>query len=246
MTKYVNAILYFFLLIGSLGAQNPDWSLLTPKLAGTLRLGVEVKGESKWFSDFTTVHLDVSKNQLRYILADNIMGGGTMELIVRSLEDSQGAVMKLKGENIVQDVRLIWMFGGASNKEVDADQWISEILPEDCLLNVFSIEGQSFTLYYGSSQKLRVLGGLVPSGGCLRLADARKQAQPLCLLKSGKKTRYQVVSSDVAMTTGKDYYFCFYFLNPRADYNYFMLPKLFKEGSYVVNKETEWMKSTPD
>jgi len=35
-------------------------------------------------------------------------------------------------------------------------------------------------------------------------------------------------------------------LNPKADYNYFMLPRLFEDGYYRVNEETEWMKSTPD
>lgn len=235
-----------FLCAGFLNAQNPDWSLLTPELAGTLRLGVSSEGNSKWFSDFSSVKLKSSDTETKYILKDGIVGKGVIELSLRPLEDSKGAVMKISANDLPKGLKLVWVYGGASNEDVDTNTWIPKILPADCYQNVFSIEGHAFTLYYGTSRKLRILEALTPPGGRLRLADANQQDNPAQLLQSGKKTEAQVVSANVELSAGQDYYFCFYFLNPMADYNYFMLPKLFEEGSYRVNKESEWMKSTPD
>ncbi|WP_321321669.1 DUF4450 domain-containing protein [Labilibaculum sp.] len=246
MSKKIFAFLLAFLCLGFVKAQNPDWSLITPELAGTLRIGVASQGTSKWFSEFKSIKLKSSEKEKKYILKDEILVKGAIEFLIRPLADSKGAVMKLCGENLPKDLQLIWTYGGAANKDVDSSRWLPAILPEDCYQNVFSIEGNSFTLYYGNSRKLKIIEGLTPPGGTLRLADANEQANPIQLLKSGKKTVTQVLTADLKMVDEQNYYFCFYFLNPTADYNYFMLPKLFEEGSYRVNKETEWMKSTPD
>ncbi|MFA9370186.1 MAG: DUF4450 domain-containing protein [Labilibaculum antarcticum] len=246
ISKKTVAFILAFLCLGFVKAQNPDWSLLVPKLAGTLRIGVSTEGNSKWFSEFASVKLKSSEKEIKYILKDELLGKGVVEFLIRPLTDSKGAVMKLSSKNIPEDLQLIWTYGGASNKDVEIGKWLPIILPDDCYQNVFSIEGNSFTLYYGNSRKLRILEGLTPPEANLKLADAYQQASPFQLLQSGKKTVAQVLTADVKIVAEKDYYFCFYFLNPMADFNYFMLPKLFEEGSYRVNKETEWMKSTPD
>ncbi|WP_461634277.1 DUF4450 domain-containing protein [Labilibaculum euxinus] len=246
MSKKTFAFLLAFLCLGFVKAQNPDWSLITPELAGTLRIGVATQGTSKWFSEFKSIKLKSSEKEKKYILKDEFLGKGVIEFLIRPLTDSKGAVMKLTGENLPKDLQLIWTYGGASNKDIEIEKWSPAILPVDCYQNVFSVEGNSFTLYYGDSRKLIILEGLTPPESNLKLADANQQANPIQLLQSGKKTLAQVLIADFKMTAGQDYYFCFYFLNPTADYNYFMLPKLFEEGSYRVNKETEWMKSTPD
>ncbi len=238
--------LAFCLLIGQNAfSQNTDWSMLTPELGGTLRIGVVNGNSSKWFSDFKSIKEKSTKEGVIYTLKDDILGKGEIEYHIKSLLDSKGAVMKLSSKNIPDGLKLIWTYGGASNEDKGKD-WKSSIVPADCYKNVFSIEGNSFTLYYGTSRKLRVLEALVPPGEEPRLADAKKQETPLLLLNSGKKTDAQVVASQSELVVGEDLYFCFYFLNPKADYNYFMLPKLFENRSYIVNKQTEWMKSTPD
>jgi len=246
MSKKIVAFLLAFLCIGFLDAQNPDWSLLTPKLAGTLRIGVSTDGNSKWVSEFSSVKIKSSEKEVKYTLKDEIIGKGVIEFLIHPLNDSKGAVMKISGTGFPEDLKLIWTYGGASNKDINIEAWMPKILPKDCYQNVFSIEGNSFTLYYGNSRKLKILEALTPPGGILRLADANKQADPTQLLQSGKKTVAQVLAADLKIVAKNDYYFCFYFLNPMADYNYFMLPKLFEEGKYRVNKEIKWMKSTPD
>ncbi|MCW3786878.1 DUF4450 domain-containing protein [Plebeiibacterium sediminum] len=236
----------FCLFIGQNAfAQNPDWSMLAPELGGTLRLGVANGNSSKWFADFKTIKEKAQEYEVIFTLKDEILGKGEIKCHIKALKDSKGAVIKLTSKNTPEDIKLIWTYGGASN-DTKAEKWNSVLEPEDCYKNVFSIEGNSFTLYYGTSRKLRVLEALVPPGEEPKLADAKQQESPLQLLNSGKKTDAQVVASESQLIDDVDLYFCFYFLNPKADYNYFMLPKLFENRSYVVNKQTEWMKSTPD
>ncbi len=247
-SKFIKVVfsLAFCLFIGQNAfSQNPDWSMLAPELGGTLRLGVANGNSSKWFADFKTIKEKTQEHEVIFTLKDEILGKGEIKYHIKSLKDSKGAVIKLTSKNTPEDIKLIWTYGGASN-DIKAEDWNSVLEPEDCYKNVFSIEGNSFTLYYGTSRKLRVLEALVPPGEEPKLADAKQQELPLQLLNSGKKTDAQVVASQCELVSGKELYFCFYFLNPKADYNYFMLPKLFKNRSYIVNKQTEWMKSTPD
>ncbi len=230
----------------SASAQQPDVTFLTPKLAGTLRLGVEVNGESKWLADFSSVKRKENENQVQYILKDDFIGKGKVTWIVKRLADSEGAVMKWSSDKMPKGAKLIWAYGGASNEEVKHKPKQNMLLPEYCHQNVFSIEGHSFTLYYGTSRSLRILEVETPPGHKLRLCDANKQANPLQLLNSGKDNKAHVVAANVPLSTTDELYFCVYYLNPKADYNYFMLPRLFEDGYYRVNEETEWMKSTPD
>ncbi|MBS2098095.1 DUF4450 domain-containing protein [Carboxylicivirga linearis] len=227
-------------------AQQPDVTFLTPKLAGTLRLGIEVNGESKWLADFSSVKKKEKKEETYYILKDAFIGKGEITWMVKSLVDSEGAVMKWFSEKMPDGAKLIWAYGGASNEENVLQPKKNMLLPEYCYQNVFSIEGHSFTLYYGTSRSLRILEVETPPGDKLRLCDANKQANPLQLLNSGKDNNAHVVGASVPLNTTDELYFCVYHLNPKADYNYFMLPQLFEDGYYRVNEETEWMKSTPD
>ncbi len=224
--------------------QTSDWTLRTPELGGTLRLGVVSGEKSLWFSDFSKIKEKKTREELIISLKDDLIGKGEIDFVIRPLKDSDGAVMKLVTKNLPEGVSFIWAYGGASNEI--AEEEFNPIRPKDCSENVFSIEGNSFTLYYGTSRKLKILEALTPPGEALRLADAKKQDTPVELLNSGKKSDAQVVASVFDIKNDSAYYFCFYYLNPKADYNYFMLPKLFEDGSYQVNKETEWMKSTPD
>ena len=72
--------------------------------------------------------------------------------------------------------------------------------------------------------KLRTVHGVSPIGSDIRLSDGHKQASPLALFNSGKKTDAPVISALYPWKPQEMLYFCFY---QRADYNYFMLPDLF-------------------
>ena len=101
-------------------------------------------------------------------------------------------------------------------------------LPSGLDINVFSVEGQAFTCYYGESIKLRTLQAVTPTDD-IRLSNGHQDKTPLQLYESGKRTDRPVLAGRCPLTANGKLYFCFYEQNAQADYNYFMLPELFNK-----------------
>lgn len=131
--------------------------------------------------------------------------------------------MEVSGERLPEEFKLCWAFGACDGAD-DSAVTDNSIPVASCFHNVFSIEGNAFTTYYGESMKLRTVHGVSPIGSEIRLSDGHKQASPLALFNSGKKTDAPVISALYPWKPQEKLYFCFY---QRGDYNYFMLPGLF-------------------
>ena len=227
-------------------AQLPNFSMRTPELAGTLRLGL-VQGEtSVWLSDCKTVRIKTEQHETVYTIEHSLLGKGTIEIRTRTLLDSPGMILKITATNTPKTVQLFWAYGGCLGEEVQPQKAENLLIPEYCTDNVFSVEGNAFTVYYGTSRRLRIYEALVPPASEIRLSDAHKQNTPLEFFNSGKKTDAPALAALTPIHSGESPYFCFFKQNPKADYNYFMLPKLYEKGSYEFHKESNWMQSTPD
>lgn len=114
----------------------------------------------------------------------------------------------------------------SSSPKADALFWSFGDCQPDSDVNVFSVEGQAFTCYYGESMKLRTLQAVTPTDD-IRLSNGHKDESPLTLHESGKKTDRPVLSGRCPLVAGSKLYFCFYEQNAKADYNYYMLPDVF-------------------
>lgn len=245
MMKLVK-ILWLLILPLQLPAQMPDFQVFTPELAGTMRLGLVKKNESIWLSDCKKVQIQKIGHETIYNLKHEWLSKGFIRVSMRSLLDTQGFILKIESSDIPADVQLFWAFGGCLGETVIPAKNKNLLIPEYCKDNVFSVEGNSFTVYYGTSRRLRIFEALVPQASEIRLSDAHQQETPLSFFSSGKKTDAPALSAISPLKNGEAVYFCFYKQNPKADYNYFMLPELYKTGSYEVHSEAQWMKSTPD
>lgn len=95
--------------------------------------------------------------------------------------------MEVSGERLPEEFKLCWAFGACDGAD-DSAVTDNSIPVASCFHNVFSIEGNAFTTYYGESMKLRTVHGVSPIGSEIRLSDGHKQASPLALFNSGKKT----------------------------------------------------------
>ncbi|KAA6300887.1 MAG: Exo-poly-alpha-D-galacturonosidase [Candidatus Ordinivivax streblomastigis] len=115
------------------------------------------------------------------------IGKGSIQITVQALRDTKGVIVEVVP---TASAELTWSFGGGTKDDV------------------FSVEGNAFTLYYGESMALRTIQGCVPPASELRLSDTPALTGRL-LVQSGQK-----------------YYLCFYEQNAKADYNYFMLADL--------------------
>ncbi len=138
----------------------------------------------------------------------------------KALPDSHGFILEVEVTSTSKADKLFWSFGDC---RPDSD------------INVFSVEGQAFTCYYGESMKLRTLQAVTPSDD-IRLSNGHKDETPLMLYESGKRTDRPVLAGRCNLSPSpsqeKDtkplrLYFCFYEQNEKADYNYYMLPDIF-------------------
>lgn len=130
-----------------------------------------------------------------------------------SLPDTQGFILEVTVSSLSGADTLYWSFGEC---KPDAD------------INVFSIEGQAFTCYYGESMKLRTVQAVTPTDDIL-LSDGYRNETPLALYQSGKRTKLPVLSGRCPLTLNEKLYFCLYEQNEKADYNYMMLPDIFSK-----------------
>ena len=96
----------------------------------------------------------------------------------KALPDSHGFILEVEVTSTSKADKLFWSFGDC---QPDSD------------INVFSVEGQAFTCYYGESMKLRTLQAVTPSDD-IRLSNGHKDETPLMLYESGKRTDRPVLA----------------------------------------------------
>lgn len=190
------------------------------KGAGSFRLGVVHGNESQWLD---LCH--IKQDGVSYQIKDKLWKGGLIRLTICPLVGSNGFIAQVEGERLPDDIQLCWAFGACDGTErTPADNLIPTAAS---FHNVHSIEGNAFTTYYGESMRLRVTHGVTPLASEARLADGHQQESPLKLFNSGKKSDAPVIAALTPWKRGEKLYFCIY---QRADYNYYMLPKVFDQA----------------
>lgn len=213
-------ILACCLFLLTLDAEAQTFPFHLAKGAGSFRLGVVCGEESRWLDECT-----VKQDGLTYRIKDKLWKGGVVKLTICPLMQGQGFVMEVTGERMPEGAQLCWAFGACDGVErTPADNLIPTA---SCFHNVHSIEGNAFTTYYGASMRLRVTQGVAPLKSELRLADGHQQSSPLKLYHSGKKTDAPVIAALTPWRAGEKCYFSIY---QRADFNYYLLPKVFEEA----------------
>ena len=191
--------------------------------AGTIRLGVICNDNSWWLDESK-----IEKNGNSYIIENKNWAKGKVQLNIHKLLDTKGIVIEVKSLQIPENSMFCWAFGGCSGKNNFAESDL--IQPKECKDNVYSTEGNSFTVYYGEVMKLQTVCGIVPEGSEMLLSNAHKQTTPLEHINSGKKSDATTISSIFKIEDDKPIYICLYKQNNKADYNYFMLEELFNKS----------------
>ncbi len=212
-----------------LGCEYPEFAFHFPQMAGNFRLGIQDRGESSWINDSKNIIVTEKKGKLTYVVKHKLLKNGKLIIRVSGLANSKGLIMEIESKDTPPTLQLIWSFGGCYGK-ILADKKDSQMKAIYCKDNVFSIEGNCFTCYYGESMKLKVIQGVTPPDSEIRLSDAHQQETPVSLFQSGKITDAPALSGSTPMLKDKKLYFSFYVQNKKADYNYFMLPTLFLQN----------------
>lgn len=207
----------------------PEFTFYVPDKASSVRFGL-VKGEqSVWLNELKTVCQPIA-NGLQYVTTGAFLNKGKLVFDVLSLRQTDGVIIRIKGENLPDSLSLFWAFGAANGKNQQESR--DGLLPEDCKNNVFVVERNGVILYYpkGGLHDFSVFYTMFPIETSAVLADARQQASPLRFFRSGHKTDAQALGGMFSIRNGQSYYCSFYKPSKEYDVNYYMLPEMFERN----------------
>ena len=92
---------------------------------------------------------------MEYHISDPLLENGSIRLKLVALADAEGFILKLDAKELPEDVKLMWVFGGASGKKFHRDgdigadpESVFYLQPEYCEHNEYDIKESSFSLHY--------------------------------------------------------------------------------------------------
>lgn len=139
----------------------PEFALYLPGMGGNLKLGLISNNQSKWLINSDNIETRYRPGSMIYKVKDSLLGNGSMVITVLSLFEIEGLLIKIDAKDITGNVQLIAAYGGATglkfsrDGDIGADPESSFYLkPEYCTDNVYSINKNQFTVYFGSKKPL--------------------------------------------------------------------------------------------
>ena len=173
----------------------PEFALYLPGMGGSFRLGIIAGVKSKWLINAQKIKATYRPGSMLYDISDPLLGSGTLHIAVLALAEGEGIVIRAGWEGPRSKAELFWAFGGATGKKFSRDGDIGAdpessfyLQPGYCKDNVYSIQNNSFHLYFGKDKTAidtpKQLTGIIPAGSSIKIADATKQNSPLELYRS--------------------------------------------------------------
>ena len=143
--------------------------------------------------------------------------------------EADGMILKIEGNKLPSDTRLVWLYGGPTNKRfsregdmgVDAPDCF-DLKPDYCVDNIYRLDDDGFDVWYGTSREniQRYLAGknpetgknpvcqltaVVPDASSLLLGDAMARTTPISLRETAPSDKYPVVSGTVSLRKKPSY-----------------------------------------
>lgn len=194
----------------------PEMALYLPGMGGNLKFGLVNGTTSKWIINADHIETRYRPGSMIYRVKDKLLGDGTITLHVLPLFDQEGLIVKLQATGVPAGVQLITGFGGVTGKKFSRDGDIGAdpesafyLKPEYCKDNIYAINKNAFTVYYGGKTSLseedryeiqhfpkqgadsamgradlKTLWGIFPQEMTLKTADPGKQESPAAFLRS--------------------------------------------------------------
>ena len=139
----------------------PEFAMYMPGMGGNLRFGLINASQHKWLISAQKIKAIYRAGSMMYEIEDELLGKGKLFITVLALSNAEGMNVKIRSENITEDVQLVWVYGGASGKkfsrdgDVGADPESSFYLKaENCTDNRYQLLKDKFILSYGTGKVL--------------------------------------------------------------------------------------------
>ena len=125
----------------------PEFALYMPRMGGNLSLGVIVGGKSLWLNDARHIESRYSAGSRIYTITDSLLGKGSIVVTALAMYEADGMILKIEGNKLPSDTRLVWLYGGPNNKRfsregdmgVDAPDCF-DLKPDYCVDNVYRLD----------------------------------------------------------------------------------------------------------
>ncbi|KDN54845.1 DUF4450 domain-containing protein [Flavobacterium seoulense] len=135
----------------------PEFATYMPGMGGNLKLGIINGKNSKWLTESDKINTKYTPGIIEYQINDVLLSNATLTVQIVALNDSDGFILKVIGNNVPKNVSLVWAYGGASGKKFSRNgdiggdpESVFYLHPEYCINNQYQINKNSFTLSYGS------------------------------------------------------------------------------------------------
>lgn len=258
----------------------PEFGLYMPNLGGSVYMAISTPSNTLWINELEHIESRFKSGQRTYIVKDSkVFGNGTLTIDAVGLSDGDGMVVKYSAAGIPAGTKLLWIYGGANNQrfsrggDLGADPADSFFIkPENCEGNMYEINGNRFTIYYGHSTRLvsddeayenpdtykkpenagpefpadaLKVKGTFPTGTVIKEADGG-QINSLNHLVKSKKSSQSVIIAEYEITS-TPFYFELHNPKSRADFAYSDLAQAFSDGVEMRTRIASTIKlNTPD
>lgn len=212
----------------------PEFAMYMPGMGGNLQFALLKDGKTKWLIKADSIKPIYRAGSMLYEIKDALLGSGKLFMTILALSSAEGLVLKLKSENITEDVQLVWIYGGASGKKFSRDGDIGAdpessfyLKPENCIDNRYQLLNGKFILTYGTGKVLteeeryeiqtkpesqlageianaKSITGIYPVSSTVRLVDASRTEQAFNPADSAKKNF--CVSGKLSLKNKEEYF----------------------------------------
>ncbi len=141
----------------------PEFAMYMPGMGGNFKLGIANGKNSKWITEADKINTKYTPGTVEYQIKDALLGNAALTIQIVALNDSDGFILKLIGNNLPKNTSLIWAYGGASGKKFSRNgdiggdpESVFYLQPDYCVNNQYQINKNSFILSYGSGSSKKL------------------------------------------------------------------------------------------
>ncbi|HEX8302649.1 DUF4450 domain-containing protein [Sphingomonas sp.] len=98
------------------GGDKPEFSVYLPGRGGNLRFAVETDGKIWWLHDAARIVTRYLPGELHYEIRDPRLGSASLRLEALAFRDTEGLIVRLKGDKLPAGTKLRWAFGGINGE----------------------------------------------------------------------------------------------------------------------------------
>jgi len=223
----------------------PEFGLYMPKFGGTVYMALSTPTGVVWISDLESIESRFKSGQRSYIVKDKKhLGDGSLKIDAVALSDADGLVVRYQANHISENIKMCWIYGGASNQYFNRDGELGFATddfifkPEDCEGNIYKINNNQFTVHYGysgngfSEEQIPTDGvrisGTFPIGTRIKQANGN-HINSLVQLINSEKTSCPVIIAEYDVSLSP-FYFELHNPETKPEFTTADLEKAFNDG----------------